>query len=55
LNDNNSEKLNQAFDISSIFCLWEVSSILTVPDGMGGIDPTGLEIPGTLMLRALKL
>jgi hypothetical protein len=42
LNDSNSQYL----------CLWgAVSSILTVPDGMGGIDPTGLEISGTLMLR----
>ena len=53
LNDTNSQKLlNQVVDISSTFCLWgAVSSILTVPDGMGGIDPTGLKISGTLMLR----
>jgi len=53
LNDTNSQKLlNQIVDISSTFCLWgAVSSILTVPDGMGGIDSTGLEISGTLMLR----
>jgi hypothetical protein len=53
LNDSNSQNLlNQIVDISSTFCLWgAVSSILTVPDGMGGIDPTGLEISGTLMLR----
>ena len=55
LNDKNSQKiLNQVVDISSAFCLWgAVSSILTLPDGMGGIDPIQLEMTGTLMLRGV--